>query len=241
MTVERAQSLLDHTLYTGGHFMMTPQGPHLNAGTIQSFQQAAFYCAKAKKKYKNVGLGLLINDLGTVCSSAGCSVHGPIQGEIALPTQYLEIMHEVGIAPSTLKIFREKHIRNRAKKLLHKELGRNKNILYVEGGYVYQEPARTAAIILTRQSCEDKYGIPACPLIMSAYSIEQQRLGFKSSINFYYVGKDNYLNVTNPYIIEKGSYLAESFGLKFKTKNIYLFDDGSVSTSMGVQDDLFRQ
>jgi hypothetical protein len=225
----------NHTLFTGGHFMMTPEGPHLNSGTIHSFEQAALLYLKAKKSHKHVGLGVLINDIGAVCSASSCSFSSlTLHDEIQIPDPYLKILETLNIQSHHVKIFREKHIRNRAKKLLHKELeSGNQKIHLDEGGYVYREPTQQTPIILTRQTAHDKYGTPACPLIMSAFSMEQERQGYRSSVNLYYIGSDNYQNVANHYVIEKGGYLAEQLGAEIRMANIYLFDDEQIKCSGG--------
>lgn len=39
----------ENTMITGGHFLIGEQGPNLNAGTIESFRQAVWVYAEAKK------------------------------------------------------------------------------------------------------------------------------------------------------------------------------------------------
>ena len=75
--------------------------------------------------------------------------------------------------------------------------------------------------VLTRKRNEDKYGVPACPLIMAGLNIEQNKR-YPSSINFYYIGDDNIENVPNFFVIEKGLRVSELFGADIIVKNFYL-------------------
>jgi hypothetical protein len=219
-----SQDIKDGCLITGGHFMLTSAGPHLNEGTIDSFSKAVFHYAH--NRHKKAALGLLINDIGAVCSPTSCTIapEDVSKTEFRLPSEYVGILQEAGVAEKELIIFWEKHMRNRGKKALHKLLSHNSGkIVETEEGYIYQCPTSRVNIILTRRSPNDKYGTPACPLIMSAYFLENKKLGFTSSLNFYYVGEDNELNVANHYVIEKGRFLALEFSGDLDVKNVYLF------------------
>ena len=108
------------------------------------------------------------------------------------------------------------------RKVMAKE---NSHIFHSAEGYLYRHSSEKIGIVLTRDHPQDKYGTPACPLIMSAYAFEQKRKGYSASFNFYYVGQDNYLNVANHFVIEKGKFLAQQFGLDLDIKNVYLFKD----------------
>ncbi|MBM3705786.1 MAG: hypothetical protein FJW66_04595 [Actinobacteria bacterium] len=87
-------------------------------------------------------------------------------------------------------------------------------------GFFLIDPGYYEKIILTRTAAKDKYGTPACPLIMAGLSIIQGRL-YRSSINFYYTGADNISNIPNYFVIEKGKRVAELFGIKINVENIY--------------------
>jgi len=79
--------------------------------------------------------------------------------------------------------------------------------------------------MLTRRALKDPYGTPACPLIMAAYAFEQEKKGYNSSLNFYYVDSDNFENIPNHFMIEKGYEVAKMFGTKIKVMNVYFTKD----------------
>lgn len=217
----------NNTIITGGHFLLTSKGPNINPGTIQSFYKAALLYSKSKEKYNNLALGILINDIGTVCSSSNsCSlVETNQKDDFTFPSEYIDILAQLNLTEKDVFIFWEKHMRNRGKKLLLKELAKkNSQLIYTNGGYTFKFSDENQ-ILLTRLSPHDQYGSPACPLIMGAYAIEKYHMGFSSSINFYYVGKDNYLNVANHYVIEKGKHIATQLIKNIEIKNLYVFND----------------
>ena len=222
-------ALEDDMILTGGHFTLTPDGSSLNAGTIESFRCSAKLYATEREKFRNLGFGILINDIGDVCSLSGCQTRSvPPRTQFAFPDSYLTILNDFAIGKEEVNIFWEKHIRNRAKKQLHSQIAlKNPHIVYREQeGYIYHSAGEGIEILLTRYNKSDVKGTPACPLIMSAYSLEHKRLGYKSSLNFYYVGEDNYMNVANHFVIEKGKFLAARFnGELGNIKNVYLFND----------------
>ncbi len=221
----------NNTLITGGHFLLTEDGSSINLGTIRSFREAANLYAAHKHIASNLALGILINDIGAVCGSASanssCSLAPTTsKANFSLPVEYQNILSEYGLHIEELAIFWEKHMRNRGKKLLLKELAKqNQHIHSYQGGYIYSNPQEKIEILLTRASRHDPHGTPACPLIMGAYAIEAYQMGFSSSINFYYVNENNYKNVANHFVIEKGKYVALQFMSKLNIKNIYLFED----------------
>ena len=228
MSLKFQEELKEGMILTGGHFTLTADGSSINRGTIDSFEYPARLYAEAKKRFSSVALGILINDIGAVCSSDGCSIQKPVVGreQFEYPEPYLELLDELDIKRDEVIIFWEKHIRNRSKKLLHSRVASSPNsIRYIEKqGYVYDDG--NTEMILTRYNTQDPTGTPACPLIMSAYAIEKRRRGYSSSLNFYYVGADNYMNVANHFVIEKGRYLASQFEPTLGTiKNVYLFEN----------------
>ncbi len=212
---------------TGGHFTLDAEGKSINPGTIGSFHRAVELYALAKEEALNPTLGILINDIGAVCTASACSTTAVISKvNFVFPETYRAVLDEFGITQEELTIFWEKHIRNRAKKLLHKRIAAaDPNLFYREGEYHYKNPQLNTDIILTRKIEKDKRGTPACPLIMSAYALEHNKMGFSSSFNFYYVGEDNYKNVANHFVIEKGAFLAKCFDLNTHVKNVYIFND----------------
>ncbi len=216
-------------MITGGHFTLTYDGSSINAGTVESFRCCAQLYSSEKKKYPKLGIGILINDIGAVCSFSGCQTQrAPTRAAFVLPDAYQAILDELGIQKEELVIFWEKHIRNRAKKQLHSQIVKqNPSIIYREKeGYIYRSNQNSVEIILSRYNDHDKRGTPACPLIMSAYSLEHKRLGYSSSLNFYYIGDDNFMNIANHFVIEKGCYLASCFDPSIgQTKNVYFFKD----------------
>lgn len=75
-----------------------------------------------KKKYPKLGIGILINDIGTVCSSSGCQTQRvPTRTAFALPDTYQAILDELGIQKEELVVFWEKHIRNETIKVHNKK------------------------------------------------------------------------------------------------------------------------
>ncbi|MCH9609846.1 MAG: hypothetical protein S4CHLAM45_02080 [Chlamydiales bacterium] len=222
-------SLTDQTLITGGHFVLTENSESLNEGTLNSFRLAVSTYSLGKKKYPNLALGILINDIGMVCSASECQIGKVLSRDTFIfPPEYLEILDQHEVKEKEVELFWEKHIRNRAKKQLHSQLSQNNPYIQYRDreGYAYHCPKENIEILLTRYQKNDRRGTPACPLIMSAYSFEHKRLGFKSSLNFYYVGEDNYMNVANHFVIEKGRFLASQFSNgELTIKNVYVFEN----------------
>jgi hypothetical protein len=215
-----SQYISDNTIICGGHFLLSSQGPLLNEGTIHSFKLAVDTFRAAKRRYRNVRAGLLINDIGTVCSASSCSITKPMSKEnFELPQAYKDIL-----AGEELTIFWEKHMRNRGKKQLAKELSKNNpHVAAEDGGYVFKKDG--VSLLMTRSIPGDIHGTPACPLIMAALALEQEKMKFQSCFNFYYVGDDNFDNIANHFVIEKGKHLGHLLGAKIDVKNIYLFKE----------------
>ena len=116
-------------------------------------------------------------------------------------------------------------MRNRGKKEFLKIKKNNKEIKDINGNKWLIDKQGWEKVLLTRKRENDKYGSPACPLIMAGYASEQKRRGFKSSLNIYYIGEDNRQNIPNYYIIEKGKKVAEILGTKIDVKNVYFSDE----------------
>jgi|GEM_PF-2331634 len=221
------KSLLDgieqeNTIVTGGHFMITNK-ENLNSGTIDSFHKSVQTFNLLVENGIQVRLGLFINDIGLTCSGTdSCSlekmklINGP-----SLPNEYSKILNENGIEEDEVIIISERFLRNRAKRIFHQVRKQTDTFVERNEGY-YFVPKDRPEIILTRKNASDKYGTPACPLIMGAYSLELKRMGYSNSINYYYVGSDNLSNIPNYLPIEKGKLLAHEMDPNIKTENIYL-------------------
>jgi hypothetical protein len=226
--LDKAIELLnDGCIITGGHFRIffkdDIHGEHLNEGTIKSFRLAALLYSHAKENKFSAGLGLLINDMGSACDENGCEP-GKVsfsRADYRLPEVYLKIMEEQKIPLSSIKIYWEKHIRNQSKKELLKRFKKTPDIFIFENtGLFISDNEKYGKIILTRTSGKDKYGVPACPLIMSGLNLEQAKT-YKRSINFYYTGDDNIENIPNYFVIEKGKRVSELFSSEIEVNNIY--------------------
>lgn len=221
------KSLLDgleqeNTIVTGGHFMITNK-ENLNNGTIDSFNKAVQSFKLLDGNGIHVTLGLFINDIGITCSGTdSCSLAKmKLINNPSLPIEYKNILSENGIEEDELVIISERFLRNRAKRIFHHVRKQSDAFVEREEGY-YFKPKDRPEIILTRKNSSDKYGTPACPLIMSAFGLELKRMGFNNSINYYYVGSDNLSNIPNYLPIEKGKLLAHELDPNIKTENIYL-------------------
>jgi hypothetical protein len=231
MAEETIESMLekliqDNTVITGGHFMIKGDGePELNQGTVDSFRLAAELYKYAKENYQNIGIGILINDIGATCSSDSCSINqiNFSREDFTLPKQYLDILSELGIEEKDVKIYWEKTMRNRGHKLLKIEVKKNnQDIQVIKGDHYLIDKKGYGKIILTRGHENSVYGTAACPLIMAAYAMEQQRGGFTQSVNIYYANYDNIKNIPNQYVIDKGKRVAELLSIKIDVKNVYV-------------------
>jgi len=220
-------ALGDGVLITGGHLPVIHDEESVNEGTVKSFEAAARIYAAGRDMYKNLGLGIFVNDIGATCTATSCSIKGSASiEEFELPAPYDNILHRLGVCRSDLRIISEKFTRNRGKRILKKEIKRgNPNILLRDEGYFFVCDDKSIDIQLTRINENDEVGTPACPLIMCAYSLEHIREGFKSSLNFYYAGEDNYENIPNYYVIEHGYKIAQALDGTADVKNIYIFED----------------
>jgi len=235
---EACRHLQDNIIITGGHFRIFFEKDiktvSLNIGTVLSFEYAVKLYLHAVSKNIKADLGVLINDMGSSCDENGCHLKtsGFIRMDYPLPEEYIEVLSQNGIKDYPVKIYWEKHIRNRGKKellkLLKKDSSPNINsgtksipcIIKEKNALFIDDPQGYGKIILTRTQGKDKYGTPACPLIMSGFNIEQSK-SFDSSINFYYIGEDNINNIPNYFAIEKGKRICELIGYKLKIENLY--------------------
>jgi hypothetical protein len=226
--LEKSKSLLeDNSIITGGHFRIffDDKGlrENLNKGTIESFSLAVVLFIAAKNTNLNVSLGLLINDMGSSCDEDGCrlSTLNFSREDYKLPGEYMRILKSNGLNAGSVKTFWEKHVRNRGKKELLKLIKKNNTDLIRESrGIFIKDPGGYEKIILTRTQGKDKYGTPACPLIMAGLHTLQSKQ-YSGSINFYYTGSDNTGNIPNPYVIEKGKRVAELLGTQITVNNIF--------------------
>lgn len=217
-----------NTLFCGGHFILDGSKPKvMNEGTITSFEAAvkAYSSAKAAQ-LENVGLGVLLNDIGQTCSADACSISSikPLdRGAFEFPKEYLAILEKYDVPRNEVVIYWEKHMRNRGKKLFHKN--KNKRDFFLkDGDYYIQDEDGIGEILVLRQMGADKYGTCGCPMIMAAYAHQQENHGYKQSVNVYYIGNDNTENIPNYTVIEKGKRLGEVLGSSLRVKNLYFSD-----------------
>jgi len=229
MIIESAiEKVKEYTLITGGHYMINSNGePILNNGTIDSFEKAV-NLYHLNRENKTIKLGILVNDIGATCSGSGINSSCSLSLKYALkdfklPAEYLAILDKYDISANEVVIYREKYIRNRSKKMFLKIIANNPSIKREHEGIWYVN--EYDRIILTRINSFDKYGTPACPLIMAGLIFQQENDNYQHSINFYYVDKENLQNIPNLHVIEKGRYIAEKLNSKLKTKNYYLLKD----------------
>ena len=208
---------------TGGHFMLRgDQKPELNDGTKLSFQVATKLFLKLVNKKEKIKLGILINNIGSTCDLNVC--YKSSSSKFTIPEEYVKILKEDNLSLNDLLIFWEKHLRNRGKKEFIKRVKKIDNIEENEEGWWLKEKTGKE-FMLTRRAFKDPYGTPACPLIMAAYALEQERKGFKSSLNYWYVDSDNFENIPNHFMIEKGYEVAKMFDAKIKVMNVYFTKD----------------
>jgi hypothetical protein len=220
--------LRNNCIITGGHFRLfidqNDLRVFLNKGTLESFRMAIELYGIAKEKGITADIGILINDLSSSCEECDC-LNGDLAGfkrnNFIFPGQYNDILKSNGISPNVLNIYWEKHMRNRAKKELLKRMKvKDENIQNGSDGLFLLDPDGYGKIILTRKRDRDKYGAPACPLIMAGLNLEQDK-HYESSINFYYIGIDNLENIPNYHAIEKGAKVSKSFSARIEVNNIY--------------------
>jgi hypothetical protein len=235
---EACRNLQDNSIITGGHFRIffekDIQAISLNIGTVLSFEYAVKLYLHAVSKNTKADFGILINDMGSSCDENGCHLKTSsfIRMDYPLPEEYIKILSQNGIKDYPVKIYWEKHIRNQGKKellkLLKKGSDPNMNpcsksipcIIKEKNALFLNDPQGYGKIILTRTQGKDKYGTPACTLIMSGFSIEQSK-PYDSAVNFYYIGGDNITNIPNYFAIEKGKRICELIGYKLNINNLY--------------------
>jgi hypothetical protein len=216
-------SLSGRCIITGGHFMLDGnKQPQLNPGTELSFQVAAdVYHALPTEN--GAVLGLLFNNIGSTCGVGVCYT-GTETDIFTLPNEYADILQEHDLDAEDVHLYMEKHLRNRGKKEFNKRVKKLEGVEEDEDGWWLREPSGQR-FLLTRCSASDPYGTPACPLIMAAYILEQEREGFTSSLNYWYIDSDNFANIPNYFMIEKGYELAKLLGATMKVRNVYFTKD----------------
>jgi len=220
--------LSNNCIITGGHLRVFFERENVsidpNNGTLKSFLFSIKLYKIAKSRNIKAEPGILINDMGVSCDEEGCILPEVkfSRDEFTLPIQYLKILKKESVSPDSIKIYWEKHMRNRGKKELLKKMkkGVDRHILNEYKGLFLNDPGGYGKIILTRPRVKDKYGTPACPLIMAGLNLEQSK-EYNSSINFYYIGNDNHANIPNYHVIEKGKRVAELFSSKIEVHNIF--------------------
>ena len=228
-----ASCLKNKCIITGGHYRIFFSGnsitESLNAGTVHSFRMAVDLFKISKSREIDADLGILINDMGSSCDENGCSIRNLAfaRENYRLPGIYLDLLEQSRISPGLIKIYWEKHIRNRSKKEFLKRLKKEKAVISKEAliekkadGFFLNDPTGYGKIILTRIKGRDKYGVPACPLIMAGLNLEYTE-EYTASINYYYIGNDNLANIPNYFVIEKGKRVSEIFNPGISVNNIY--------------------
>lgn len=226
--LERGQIYLrSNCIITGGHFRIFFEDKNftinLNDGTLKSFLLSVKLYKIAITKNLKPDLGILINDMNSSCDEEGCILPGSkfSRDGFILPVQYLKILKEEAIPVDLVIIYWEKHMRNRGKKeLLKKIKKKTDNILNKPKGLFLKDSGGYEKILLTRPRANDKYGAPACPLIIAGLNIDQDKK-YNSSVNFYYIGEDNHTNIPNYFVIEKGKRVSEFLGSKIIVNNIF--------------------
>lgn len=221
-------ALKENSIITGGHFRLFFREekiePKINEGTVLSFKACLELFSISRSIGLKTDIGILINDMGSACDDQGCSL-GKLdfsRDAFDLPETYLDLLEGKGLSQADINIYWEKHIRNRAKKdflkILKKKESRIKKGL--NGYSLYTEKVPSNKIMLTRTQGKDKYGVPACPLIMGELDYFQSSK-YDNCINYYYIGNDNLENIPNYFVIEKARPVAEFLGSKMSIKNIY--------------------
>ncbi len=215
----------NNCIITGGHFMLRGgQKPDLNDGTKISLEIATQLFRKLYNKKEKIGFGILLNNIGSTCDTNICYNNNIDSSKFTFPNEYEKILKESNLNLNDLQIFWEKHLRNRGKKEFIKRVKKIGNIEEDENGWWLKEETGKK-FMLTRRALKDPYGTPACPLIMAAYALEQEKKGYNSSLNFYYIDSDNFENIPNHFMIEKGYEVAKMFGAKIKVMNVYFTKD----------------
>ncbi|MFC2144878.1 hypothetical protein ACFLQQ_00970 [Actinomycetota bacterium] len=221
------EAVSDNCLITGGHFRIFFEGnefkANLNEGTIVSLKAALELISFTRKKGLSTYLGLLINDMGSECSEIGCDLKALnfSREEYELPGVYQDLFTEYDIKSDEIVIYWEKHIRNRTKKDFLKILKKGKPQITKDlKGYYLLTDISPLKIVLTRTQGKDKYGVPACPLIMGGLNYQQSKK-YNCSVNYYYIANDNKDNIPNYFVIEKAKTVAEFLGSGMDVNNIY--------------------
>lgn len=224
---ESKKYLQDNCLITGGHFriFLDENNPKstINTGTLKSFKYAISLFKIAKKEKIKANIGLLINDMGAPCSDNTCKIEDFVfdKDKFSIPLKYRQILNNENISEKTLIVYWEKHMRNRGKKEIVKRIREGDPLIIKDSrGFYLSDPEGYGRIVLTRKREEDKYGTPACPLIMAGLNLEQNKR-FSCSINFYYIGNDNFDNIPNHFVIEKGIKVSKFLGADIEVNNIF--------------------
>lgn len=202
----------DGDIITGGDLAVTDLiSPP--AFCLATFQLAVHTYAMAKRE--GLGLGVLVNDIGTTCAVA-CDGHSLAfdRATFMLPESYRVILDSYGVAEGDVKIFWEKHLRNRGKNVYVKQFG---SLDVNEEGLALKHTR--VQIPLFRYSPSTDHMVAACPLIMATFHAEQERRGFLGSVNIYPpVGA----SPIDP-IVSKGTFVAETLGwISGLHRNFYL-------------------
>lgn len=229
--------LRGNILVTGGHFI-AGHCLSINPGTVDSFKAAVHTYQHLTKYGIPSALGILIKDIGSIYSSYSypVSFYQLDYGTLQLPQEYHQILQDSYLNPEDVHIFLEKNMRTRGQKELNRRIGSSSFIQIVDEDtwiYLPDKLGKKEAFLLAEKSPDSSSGIPSCPLIMAGYTIHQEQLGFDSSINYYYIGEDNYKNVPNHYDIDKGARVASSFGSSLMVRNVYFTGNETFISNSG--------
>lgn len=160
------------------------------------------------------------------CDTNICYVFDKLDRKtFTLPVEYTRILQDAHIDVKELDIYWEKHLRNKSHVQFKRIVKKDKHDIKKKDGDYWLELENKEQLLLARKKAGTPYGIPACPLIIAGYLIEEEKRGWKSSINFYYADTDNYENVPNHFMVEKGTNVARYLGVNLQVQNIYFTHD----------------
>jgi hypothetical protein len=142
-----------------------------------------------------------------------------------LPEIYKEILEQERVSVSEVDMYWEKHLRNKGMLFFRRKMVKqDKAVQKIDNAHWLVTKAGER-LLLTRPSPASPNGIAACPLIMGANALEQEKRGWSKSINFWYVDIDNYENIPNHFMIEKGLEVAKHMKATIDVQNIYFTHD----------------
>jgi hypothetical protein len=217
-------------IITGGHIMAGMRDEEIPTGVVDSFKYACELFKASRRKRIKTDLGILINDIGKVCSQDSCSMIRDTvnKDEFMLPKIFQEILEVGKIPENRVKLYWEKNVRNNASTLFKKILKKNKQgIIEINGNY-WLDSKEGDKIILARKHPQNKYGIAACPLIVANFDRILANQGYVSSIHVDYVGDDNFC-IPDPTVNTKSKKIVKWIGVNIDNMFVYLDSSGNIS------------